>query len=66
MPIIDYEHQLAFPKLSEAEVQTLAELATSCSFDDGQSIFQAGQRGLPFYVVESGEIAISTNRAPSR
>jgi thioredoxin reductase (NADPH) len=58
MPIIDYEHQLAFPKLSEAEVQTLAELATSCSFDDGQSVFQAGQRGLPFYVVESGEIAI--------
>ncbi len=58
MTPVDYAHQLAFPKLSEADVECLAELATLCSFDDGATIFQAGQRGLPFYVVESGEIAI--------
>jgi thioredoxin reductase (NADPH) len=55
---VDYEHHLAFPKLSEAEVECLRKLATVCSFEDGETIFQAGQRGLPFYVVESGEIAI--------
>jgi thioredoxin reductase (NADPH) len=55
---VDQIHHLAFPKLSEGEFQILAGLATMCSFEDGEAIFQAGQRGLPFYVVESGEIAI--------
>jgi thioredoxin reductase (NADPH) len=58
MSKVDYEHHVAFPKLSEAEVEALAALAKLCSFEDGQTIFQAGQRGLPFYVVESGGIAI--------
>jgi thioredoxin reductase (NADPH) len=58
MSRVDYEHQLAFPKLSDVEVECLAGLAKLCSFQDGETIFQAGQRGLPFYVVESGEIAI--------
>ncbi len=58
MSNVDYVHHLAFPKLSEAEVECLAGLAKVCSFEDGETIFQAGQRGLPFYVVESGEIAI--------
>ncbi len=56
--VADYAHELAFPKLSEAEVECLAELAQLCSFDDGQTIFQAGQRGLTLYVVKSGGIAI--------
>jgi thioredoxin reductase (NADPH) len=58
MQNIDYIHHLAFPKLSEAEVECLAGLAKLCSFKDGEAILQAGQRGMPFYVVESGEIAI--------
>jgi thioredoxin reductase (NADPH) len=58
MAIVDYTHQLAFPKLSEDEVEILAALAKVCSFEDGETIFEAGQRGLPFYVVESGGIAI--------
>jgi thioredoxin reductase (NADPH) len=58
MSTIDYAHQLAFPKLSEAEVECLAGLAKLCSFRDGETIFEAGQRGVPFYVVESGGIAI--------
>jgi thioredoxin reductase (NADPH) len=60
----DYVHHLAFPKLSEAEVESLAALAKVCSFEDGESIFQAGQRGLPFYVVESGGIAIVDESRP--
>src|SRR5512143_4328837 len=55
---LDYVHHLAFPKLSDPEVESLAGLATICSFKDGELIFQAGQRGLPFYVVASGAIAI--------
>jgi thioredoxin reductase (NADPH) len=55
---VDYGHLLAFPKLSESEIEALAGLATICSFKDGERIFEAGQRGLPFYVVESGEIEI--------
>ena len=58
MSSVDYQHDLAFPKLSEAEVECLAGLAKVCSFQDGEAIFQAGQRGLPLYVVKSGEIAI--------
>jgi thioredoxin reductase (NADPH) len=58
MAIVDFAHQVAFPKLSDSEVEKLASLATICTFEDGETIFQAGQRGLPFYVVESGEIAI--------
>jgi thioredoxin reductase (NADPH) len=58
MATVDFVHHLAFPKLSDSEVERLAGLATVCSFQDGAPIFQAGQRGLPFYVVESGGIAI--------
>ncbi len=58
MSSVDYEHHLAFPKLSEAEVECLAGLAKLCSFEDGETIFEAGQRGISFYVVESGGIAI--------
>jgi thioredoxin reductase (NADPH) len=58
MQNVDYVHHLAFPKLTEAEVECLAGLAKVCEFEDGETIFQAGQRGLPFYVVESGAIAI--------
>ena len=63
MANVDYGHLLAFPKLSESEVQALAGLATICSFKDGETVFQAGQRGLPFYVVESGEIEIIDDSA---
>jgi thioredoxin reductase (NADPH) len=54
----DYVHLLAFPKLSDSEVESLTGLATLCSYRDGELIFEAGQRGVSFYVVESGGIAI--------
>src|SRR4051794_30310396 len=55
---VDHEAQVAFPKLSPSEIETLAGMARLCSFEDGATIFEAGQRGLPLYVVESGGIAI--------
>ncbi len=58
MPIVDYAHQVAFPKLSEDEFDFLASRAKLCSFKDGDRMVEAGKRGMPFYVVESGGIAI--------
>ena len=52
------EQQVAFPKLSPDEVEALSGLAELCSFADGESVFQAGQRGVSLYVVESGAIAV--------
>jgi thioredoxin reductase (NADPH) len=66
MADIDYVRDLAFPKLSEAEVDTLAGLATVCTFEDGEAVFRAGQRGVPFYVVISGEIAIVDESGPEK
>ena len=34
---VDYVHQLAFPKLSEAEIECVAGMATVCSFEDGEN-----------------------------
>ena len=47
MSNVDYAHQLAFPKLNESEIELLAGMAKVCAFEDGETIFQAGQRGLP-------------------
>jgi thioredoxin reductase (NADPH) len=55
---INYEQHVAFPRLDEAEIKTLAGMADLCSFQDGEALFRAGQRGFAFYVVESGQIAI--------
>jgi thioredoxin reductase (NADPH) len=63
MQTIDYVHHLAFPKLTDAEVERLAGLARICEFEDGELVFQAGQRGMSFYVVESGGIAIVDDSA---
>lgn len=58
MAITDYVTHLAFPQLTDDEMERLAGLASICSFTDGEAVFQAGQRGLPFYIVISGAIAI--------
>jgi thioredoxin reductase (NADPH) len=54
----DYVHHLAFPKLSDSEFTRLAGLASICVFGDGELVFQAGERGVPLYAVESGAIAV--------
>ena len=66
MATVEYVQQLAFPRLSDSEIECLAGLATTCSFTDGELVFQAGQRGVPFYVVESGGIAIVDESTESR
>jgi thioredoxin reductase (NADPH) len=58
MAEINHEHHFAFPRLDATEVETLAGMAKLCTFRDGEAVFRAGERGFPFFVVESGEIAI--------
>jgi hypothetical protein len=58
MPNVDLEQGLAFPKLSDAEIERLRGLARTCTFRDGETIIEAGQRGMPLYVVDSSTIAI--------
>src|SRR6266568_3326346 len=49
---------IAFPTLDAADMAALKSLATSCSFEDGQTIFRAGDADLDLFVVESGAIEI--------
>jgi thioredoxin reductase (NADPH) len=55
---VDHEQLLAFPRLGEDEIRALAGMADLCSFEDGEALFHAGERGLSLYVVESGGVAI--------
>jgi thioredoxin reductase (NADPH) len=50
--------QVAFPKLSTAEIAVLKSLATSHEYADGETIFRAGQADIDLCVVESGRIDI--------
>ena len=49
---------IAFPRLDAGDLASLKPLATSCSFDDGQTVFRAGDADLDLFVVESGAIEI--------
>jgi thioredoxin reductase (NADPH) len=49
---------IAFPRLDANDLAALKPLAESCSFEDGQTIFRAGDADLDLYVVESGGIEI--------
>src|SRR5215213_7186554 len=49
---------VAFPELQAADLAALKPLATSCTFEDGQTVFRAGDADLDLFVVESGAIEI--------
>jgi thioredoxin reductase (NADPH) len=51
-------NEVAFPTLTDAEMAALRPQAESCTFEDGQTVFRAGQAELDLFVVESGGIAI--------
>src|SRR5438445_13794869 len=52
------DNQVAFPRLGDNEVAALAGMAELRSYEDGEPLFRAGERGCPLFVVESGEIEI--------
>lgn len=49
---------IAFPQLDARDLEALKPLAVSCSFEDGQTVFRAGDANLDLFVVESGAIEI--------
>src|SRR4051812_38343805 len=51
-------NKIAFPTLTQSELDALAPLAVCQTFEDGQTVFRAGQTDLDLFVVESGAIEI--------
>ncbi len=50
--------EVAFPRLTSAELALVKPLATPCDYADGETIFRAGQADIDLYIVESGRIEI--------
>jgi thioredoxin reductase (NADPH) len=49
---------VAFPRLSSAELAVVRPLATVCDYADGATIFRAGQADIGLYIVECGQMEI--------
>src|SRR5258708_23544047 len=49
---------VAFPRLDASDLAALKPLAIGCSFEDGQTVFRAGDADVDLFVVESGSIEI--------
>jgi thioredoxin reductase (NADPH) len=50
--------EVAFPRLTSAELALVKPLATPCDYADRETIFRAGQADIDLYIVESGQIEI--------
>jgi thioredoxin reductase (NADPH) len=50
--------EVAFPKLTSAEVALVRPLATPYNYADGETVFRAGQANIDLYVVQSGQVEI--------
>jgi thioredoxin reductase (NADPH) len=53
-------HDVAFPRLDEEQIAEIARCpgAALGQYRAGQPLFQAGERGFKFFVIESGEVEI--------
>src|SRR5262249_28009036 len=51
-------NEIAFPSLPANDLALLRELGTSCWYEDGQTIFRAGEESQDLFVVESGAMEI--------
>ena len=50
--------QVAFPRLTDAEMQTVSTFGTVQRFADGQVLIEEGDKDFPFFVVKQGAIEI--------
>jgi thioredoxin reductase (NADPH) len=50
--------ELAFPKLTDAELAAFEAMACKQRYADGETVFRAGQADLDLFVVKSGAIDI--------
>ncbi|QDT36545.1 FAD-dependent oxidoreductase [Stratiformator vulcanicus] len=51
-------NQNPFPSLSDDEMSCLQQYGTCRQFDDGESLFEAGDRDYSFYAIKSGEVVV--------
>ena len=57
--LIDREtNQEAFPRLSEEDLTELSQFGESQTFDDGDTLIEAGEKGFDFYVIKSGKVRV--------
>ena len=60
------EEEVAFPRLTVAELAVVKPLGTARDYADGETIFRAGQADIDLYFVESGRIEIQHPRDHDR
>lgn len=53
-----------FSELDEAELSGVASLFKQRRFSDGETITKEGSGGAAFFVIESGQVAVSVNGRP--
>ncbi len=51
-------NHIAFPTLEKSELDHLRPLAETCEYEDGQTVFHAGDADLDLFIVEKGQIEI--------
>ena len=57
--LIDREtNQEAFPRLSEEDLTELSQFGESRTFNDGDTLIEAGEKGFDFYVIKSGIVRV--------
>lgn len=49
---------IAFPKLSDNVIASIARVATCKTYHDGEKLFEVGEKEIHFFVVKSGQIEI--------
>ncbi len=52
----DLSDEVMYPRLSEAKLQKLARNGKRMSFEEGEVLYDAGQRDAPFFVIERGRV----------
>jgi thioredoxin reductase (NADPH) len=55
---LDPDHPTLFPRLTQEQIDYLAEIGTPVTFARGEVVFEHGQRETPLYVVVSGAIDV--------
>src|SRR5215218_7570925 len=52
----DLADEVIYPRLSEAKLGHMAEKGTRRSFEEGEVLYEAGERDAPFFVIERGRV----------
>ena len=60
---LDSDHPTLFPRLTEAQIEELAENAETLKLSPGDVLFEQGQRDTPFFVILEGAVDV-IDRAP--